>query len=141
MSREYVILLLPVAWALVSAVIGVFLYKSSNALFEQLDVSQGKKRTFRLTGSILIAAVTFYGIKSSTPSQNLITNSPNMIQISITDLRSLQSKSNENKDDLLLLESCLELDQSGNCKDQLTRLQSRIKEQERLFKSILKDVN
>ncbi|MHC8349762.1 hypothetical protein ACYZT7_10365 [Pseudomonas sp. RT4P38] len=135
------ILLLPVAWALVSAAIGVFLYKSSNALFEQLDVSQGKKRTFRLTGSILIAAITFYGIKTSTPSQNLITNNPGMIQIPLTDLRALESNSNENKDDLLLLESCLELDQSGNCRDQLTRLQARLEEQERLFKSILKDVN
>ena len=141
MSREYVVLLLPVAWALVSAIIGVLLYKSSDALFEQITASRGQKRTFRLTGSIVIAAVAFYGIKSSTPSQNLLTNDPGMIQVSATELRALQNRLSENKNDLIILESCLELDQSGSCRDQLTRLQSRIEEQEKSFKSIVKDTD
>lgn len=137
MIKDYVVLLLPVAWALVATLIGIVLYRSSDAFFEQFSASKGQKRTLRLTGSIVIAALAFYGMKISTPEQNLVANAPGMLQVSSTELRSMENKVDENINDLIVLESCLELDQSGNCRNQLLLLHSRLRELKHLFGVIL----
>ncbi|BCG65195.1 MAG: hypothetical protein methR_P3020 [Methyloprofundus sp.] len=137
--QDYVILFLPVAWALIATLIGIVLYKSSDAFFEQTSGQKNQKRTLRLTGSVVIAALAFYGIKNATPDQNLLATAPGMLQVSIAELQSIESKLEENINDLLILESCLELDQTGNCRDQLVRLQSRFRDAKHILGGMLND--
>ena len=49
----------PVVWAIVATAIGLVLYKSSSALIEQ----RKEGRTIRLTGSVAIAVLTFFGLR------------------------------------------------------------------------------
>ena len=63
-----------------------------------------------------------------------------MAQISAAELRLAKSKVAENISDLVLLESCLQLDQSGKCRDQLTWLQNRSREFQQLMAGMVKEV-
>ncbi|MEO8450705.1 MAG: hypothetical protein ABI647_12985 [Gemmatimonadota bacterium] len=64
-------LLTPVLWVIVSAIVGRWLYQTSEAFFEDVKASEGSKRTVRLVGSAMIAAVAFLGLRQATPRQNL----------------------------------------------------------------------
>lgn len=64
-------LLLPVIWAAAATGIGALLYRSSRALFESSRVTQRGQRRIRLTGSVVIAALAFYGMRAATPSARL----------------------------------------------------------------------
>lgn len=141
MLRDYVVLLLPVAWAVIATLIGIVLYRSSEAVFENFTGSNGAKRSLRLTGSVVIAALAFYGIKVSTPAQNLVAANPGMAQVPVAEVRLAISKANENVNDLVVLESCLELDQSGKCRDQLTVLQNRARELQQIIERLLDSGN
>src|SRR5260370_25129251 len=81
MSREIKVAVLPCLWALLATVIAVSLYKTSSALFEE---TQGKRR-IRLTGSVTIAALAFYGLKWATPDMPKV--QPGMQTVSTVDLK------------------------------------------------------
>ena len=69
---SYITLMLPVIWAVVATGIGLLLYKSSRAVFEDSAQRQGlRNRRIRLTGSIVIAAIAFLGMERSTPRERL----------------------------------------------------------------------
>lgn len=75
-------LLLPVIWAVVSTAIGLILYRSSEAMFEASHLSDGGKKRIRLTGSVVIAALAFYGMKLATPQSRLEPLPPGAIVVS-----------------------------------------------------------
>ena len=54
--------LLPIVWAVVATMIGVVLYKSSQAVVESSRQSAKTKQRIRLAGSVAIAAVAFWGM-------------------------------------------------------------------------------
>jgi len=135
--REYVVLMLPVVWALVATFIGIILYRSSEAFFESVSGSRNKKKTLRLTGSVVIAVLAFYGIKSSTPGGNLYLNSPSIVQVSSEKLLNIRSKLKDYSDVMIAIESCMELDQAGNCKSQLVQQQKIIQSVIRTIDKIL----
>ncbi len=67
MNLDLIILFIPVIWAIVSALIGLILYKSSKAFF----TLNHSNRQIRLVGSVVIAALAFWGIKNATPKNRL----------------------------------------------------------------------
>ena len=62
---------LPILWAIVATVIALVLYKTSKALFESNDIPQLSAKRMRLTGSVVIAALAFLGMKWATPDSLL----------------------------------------------------------------------
>ena len=81
MNKDLFTLFLPIFWAIVSTMIGLVLYKSSSALFEQTQGNDTDKKRIRLAGSVTIAALAFYGMKTATPSSRLLIASPGMISV------------------------------------------------------------
>jgi hypothetical protein len=67
-SGELIRLLLPVIWAIVSTAIGLILYRTSSAFFEDTQQTQGSKRKIRIVGSICIAALAYIGLWRATPT-------------------------------------------------------------------------
>ncbi len=57
-----VFLWLPVSWAIVATAIGLLLYRSSTAMFEERAASKERSRRIRLTGSVTIASLAFAGM-------------------------------------------------------------------------------
>jgi hypothetical protein len=72
MTQELLSLVLPVLWALIGTLIGLLLYRSSSAFFSSTQKTQKGTRAIRLTGSIAIAAIAFYGMKAATPPERLL---------------------------------------------------------------------
>ena len=71
MDIEIITLFLPVCWAVVSTIIALVLYKSSEAFFESNNKTKGKQRKIRIVGSVTIAAVAFFGMQYATPKERL----------------------------------------------------------------------
>jgi hypothetical protein len=65
---ELIRLFLPVIWAFTGTIIGLVLYRSSAAFFEQTKRKEGEVRRIRLVGSICIAGVVFLGLWNATPA-------------------------------------------------------------------------
>jgi hypothetical protein len=68
---DHLTLMLPIIWAITSTLIGMLLYRSSNALFEQESVDKQRTRRIRLAGSVVIAVVAFIGMQRATPKERL----------------------------------------------------------------------
>jgi hypothetical protein len=68
---EAITLFLPVIWAIVATALGIILYRTSAALFEDQRRSRTQTRTLRLTGSVVIAGIAFLGIRGATPADRL----------------------------------------------------------------------
>ncbi|TAT71063.1 hypothetical protein [Rhizobium ruizarguesonis] len=62
--------LIPVAWIVVSTIVGLVLYRSSKAFFTQKDPQNS--RQIRLTGSVVIAALAFIALWKTTPNEMLV---------------------------------------------------------------------
>jgi hypothetical protein len=71
MTLDTLSLLLPILWALIATVVGLLLYKTSEALFESKQKDETGTKRLRLLGSVTIAALAFYGMKYATPSERL----------------------------------------------------------------------
>ena len=72
MSQVSWALLLPMLWAIVSAAIGLILYKSSTALVAgDGNVGPFRSKEVRLTGSVAIAALVAVGLWYATPEAAL----------------------------------------------------------------------
>lgn len=67
MNKPELLLLLPVLWAIVATAIGLVLYRSSNAFFESDRLPSLPAKQIRLTGSVVIAALAFLGMRQATP--------------------------------------------------------------------------
>lgn len=120
-----IILLLPVTWAAIAAVIGLMLYKSSEAIFENLQVKSGQKKTFRVAGSALIAGLAFYLIREATPVQNLYLDSRGIVSVSTESLKYVRGSLDDMSKALIESEACMELDQVGGCKSKISDVQRK----------------
>jgi len=63
--------LLPVVWILVATAVGLVLYRSSEALVEDMVSEKTRRQRVRLTGAFAIAIVSFFAMKSATPDSRL----------------------------------------------------------------------
>jgi len=68
---ELLTLLLPVVWILVATAVGLVLYRSSEALVEDMVSEKTRRQRVRLTGAFAIAIVSFFAMKLSTPDSRL----------------------------------------------------------------------
>jgi hypothetical protein len=118
--------LLPVLWAVVSTFIGLVLYRSSAAFFEQTRQKPGSTRKIRLVGSICIAAIAFYGLRESTPTA-LLTGVPKDSQlIRSSDLQGIVEAAEQADSALLKLTACANITQPSQCQAELSAVRDRI---------------
>ncbi|MCF6368345.1 hypothetical protein [Rhizobium halophilum] len=69
--RDLLPVFLPVIWLLVATIVALILYRTSETLFEERAAKSTQGRRVRLTGSVVIAALAFYGLKTSTSTAAL----------------------------------------------------------------------
>jgi hypothetical protein len=121
---EYIKLFLPIGWVLISAFVGVLLYRTSDALYESLSKDERSRKRLKLTGSIVIAGVTFLGIYYVTPGEALDPRPEGMQYVAIVDVQRLLDGARTERDQMLLLSACLSIDPPKDCSDQLQQVQS-----------------
>jgi|HubBroStandDraft_6_1064221.scaffolds.fasta_scaffold259753_2 hypothetical protein len=114
MSCEALTLFLPVIWALVGTAIGLLLYKSSSALY------QGKG--LRLTGSVVIAALAFYGMLRATPSGRLAGPQEGMSMVHSNTLDAAREMTKGLDRKVLELQACAATLADQSCQKQLLDL-------------------
>jgi hypothetical protein len=120
MSR--VSLFLPVIWAAVSTVVALLLYRTSSAFFSQTEKNKSGTRVIRLTGSVVIAAVAFLGMKAATPSQLLLGEDPGLVSVSVSQLDELSALSITVEQTSLALSGCLAAIVNQSCLDKARTL-------------------
>jgi HAMP domain-containing protein len=110
------LLLMPVIWALVATGIGLLLYKSSSALFEQEIRNTTKTRRLRATGSVAIAAAAFLGMWRATPTDTYQT------------LEEVGRLAGEVERKLLMVSACDATSCSDACSDRINEVQRSVGE-------------
>jgi hypothetical protein len=96
-------------------VIGLVLYKSSGALFEQRTHKEGGVRRIWLVGSVCIAALAFFGLRQSTPAE-LLTGVPSSSKVvSITELRAAREALEQANAAIVRLKACVSVTPASNC--------------------------
>jgi hypothetical protein len=135
--REYLVILLPVVWLLGATIVGLILYKSSEAFFEKRGQSANHQKRIRIAGSALIAAIAFLGLRESTPVDTLRVNTPGTSLVRDADLMALVRTLQRIEDQLVVLRSCIAIDQRGTCGDQLTEVQKAAKEADALARGLV----
>src|SRR5580700_9207361 len=91
-------LVLPILWVLVATFVGLVLYKSSSAIF--------RGKGLRLTGSVVIAGLAFYGMLRATPSGRLQPVQPGRSLVSSNDLERALQMSQQLDRQVLELQGC-----------------------------------
>ena len=135
MSMDLVRATIPVVWALVGTLIGLVLYKSSSAFFEQTQKSEGSTRRIRLVGSVVIAALVFLGLRQSTPTP-LLTGVPgNSKLVRSAEILGLSEVADQADAAMLSLTGCASISRPDQCrvemdvvKDRIGQIRARIRE-------------
>jgi hypothetical protein len=119
---------IPVIWAIVSTLIGLVLYKTSEAFFETRHRQDRNSRTIRLVGSAAIAGFAFFGLKWSTPEYMLRGYSHDHLSILLDETRSA----------LVNLEGCASISPPSECKPDISALRQRIDSTRNYVKGLTK---
>jgi hypothetical protein len=120
---EYIKLMLPMVWVAVSTGVGLILYRTSGAWFNSLHASEKSKKNLKLTGSIVIAGVTFFAIYYVTPSDALVAKPAGMEYVSVVELQRLEDRVHKVQDDQLALSACLSANLPKDCSSQMQDVQ------------------
>jgi hypothetical protein len=123
---EYIKLFLPIGWVVVSSVVGVLLYRTSDAFFDSLSKDDTSRKRLKLTGSIVIAAVTFFGIYYVTPRGALDPMPSGMQYVSTVALQRFTDNVGAVQDKMLSLSGCLSISPPKDCAGQLQDVQSSV---------------
>jgi hypothetical protein len=118
--------LIPVLWAIVSAAIGLILYKSSSAFFERRDTKEGGVRRIRLVGSVVIAALVFIGLRQSTPTELMLGRPAGSAVVLVRDIQSTKQfleEANSATNDLL---GCATVSPASQCIGQIEAVRSKL---------------
>jgi ABC-type phosphate transport system auxiliary subunit len=126
MSQDVITLFLPVIWAVIATIIGLALYKTSDAFFESSQNSGGASKKIRLVGSVTIAAVAFYGMKLATPSNRLQGIPDGAVVISSADVRALYDASSKLDRSGLELEGCVHTEDLEDCSRKVEDVRNQI---------------
>lgn len=94
------LLLLPIAWVVVASAVGVFLYRSSQAVFEEWSRQQSSTgaqggRRIRFVGSVVIAGAAFFALRHATPDQLLHVLPEGQVAVNARDLETLTNEARE----------------------------------------------
>lgn len=137
-TEELIRLLLPVIWAVVSTLIGLILYKTSSAFFEESHQREGFKRKIRLMGSVVIAALTYLALWQSTPSSLQLGVPDDSITVRSTDIAAASEDVKEAAAAIIHLVGCTEITSAAQCVREIELVSDRISEADRKLDSLLK---
>jgi hypothetical protein len=123
---ESIRLFVPVVWALTSIILGLILYRSSSALFEQTQREEGSVRRVRLVGSICIAALVYLGLWKATPSALQIGIPEDAISIRKVDIQGAIEALEEANASVSSLDACVAISSPTQCRSELDGLHTRM---------------
>lgn len=136
MMERYVIIALPIIWAVVSTVIALILYKSSDALFEQRFPVKSERRRVKLVGSIVIAAIVFLGLAKFTDLSPFSDISKNQRRVLVSTL-------GEHRHNLVVLRNayeemngCVSVTTADQCEQYMIKLEAGLEGVERSFNDV-----
>jgi hypothetical protein len=118
--------LLPVIWAVVSTIIALVLYRTSSAFFMQNDVTKTRTRRIRLVGSVVIAALTFLGLRYATPTPLLPDPAGDRQVVRKADVAEATNAMNEMGDTFQSLESCIARSVVAQCPKDVADLRTEV---------------
>jgi hypothetical protein len=117
---------LPVIWAFASTLMGLVLYRSSAALFEQTKKKDGEVRRIRLVGSIVIAAVIYLGLWKATPVDTLMIVPSGSKMLRASDLHDMVEQLREADAAFSSLEACMAITPPSQCRAEVDILRGRV---------------
>jgi hypothetical protein len=123
---EVFILLLPVLWASLATIIGLVLYKSSEALFEQENVKDSSTRRIRLVGSVVIAGAAFGAMYWATPRSSLELKQKDAKCASSSRVDRLTQDWTDLRQKVLDLQACLASQEIQTCQAKSQDLQANV---------------
>lgn len=71
-SNETLLLILPVVWGILAAVIALLLYKSSKSLIEGLSIPGMPAKSVRIAGSAAIFVIAFFLLQNATAGDGVL---------------------------------------------------------------------
>jgi len=137
-TEELIRLLLPIIWAIASTLIGLILYKTSSAFFEEFRQKEGSKRKIRLMGSVVIAALTYLALWQSTPSSLQLGVPDDSMIVRRTDIVAASEDVKEAAAAIIHLVGCTEITSAAQCAREIELVSDRISEADRKLDSLLK---
>jgi len=114
--------LIPILWAVLAAALALVLYKTSTGMFGQEDGGKDGKRKLRLTGSIVMAGVIFFGLKWATPSQLLVGECGPQPDAAAAQKAKVDAVMKSLQD----LDACAEITVPQQCRTELDALQDKV---------------
>lgn len=117
--------LIPVAWIVVSTIVGLVLYRTSKAFFTQKDNSQGS-RQIRLTGSVVIAALAFTALWKTTPNEMLVGMSEGKILVAQDAIERAIRSTEQVVASFDRLDACRKLSDLNQCDIELERVKNSL---------------
>lgn len=137
-TEELIRLLLPVIWAIVSTLIGLILYKTSSAFFEESRQNEGFKRKMRLMGSVVIAALTYLALWQSTPTALQLGVPDDSMIVRRADIAASSEDVKEAAAAIIHLVGCTEITSAAQCASEIELVSDRISNADRKLDSLLK---
>ena len=136
---NYITLLLPIIWAVISAIIALLLYKTSDAFFDSTKLKGDKRYKIRVVGSILIAGAVFYALKVSTPEARLEAIDPEIRLVEKLTLKQLDNEIYGIDRISLELSGCIAVNDSIQCKKRIEELRIKISVIKKKIKTLIKN--
>jgi hypothetical protein len=109
---------------LVGTLIGLLLYRTSSAFFSETAKTKSGVRAIRLTGSVVIAALAFYGMKISTPSQRLLGQQQGMAQVPESKIEELSNLATALDRSVLEVQACVNTQVDQGCLNKVQLLKN-----------------
>jgi len=115
---EFLRVLLPILWVIVSTVIGILLYQKGTAVVERLVKRKTSVQRVRFTGSVAIAVAAFCGMSFTTPAFQA-----GKISVDVSALKNVTALSVRIDDLVLLIQGeCSSAILDDRCKQKLADL-------------------
>lgn len=137
--KEFIPVLLPIIWAIVATIIGLILYRSSEAFFEQSRSGDGNKRRIRIVGSITISALVYLGLWNATPESAAAGFGSEVFVISKNDFNSAITILNEATAAISRIEACTTVTSLSGCGNEISTARNRHDEALRRLNSLRPD--
>jgi len=94
-------------------------------LFDKSDTNEKQRTRIRLTGSVTIAALAFYGLKLATPAERLLGSRQNTVNIEISAVTNFQESARRLDRSVLEIEGCVTTEVDDVCKRKIVDLKSQ----------------
>lgn len=138
MNSDLVPLLAPLVWAIVSTVIALLLYKTSEGIFTHGGGEGDTKNRLRLTGSVVIAGCVFFALWKTTNPAVMQTGSEKSQGAQARTFQQIANEATEAQLALGELQACIQQVEQPECDGRISGVSSRIDEIARLTKAELK---